>query len=437
MHKPTASTPQPSAPTRASPARAAADGGPGNSARAEMLGLHAASHDAPGADLLGRDLATTTAGQTTLSEAAQDHPQRSIIEAHEAVHRQQHQRYLQGAPAASREALEAEAQRGSEALAKGQPFEATLGVAPATTLAFTPILAGLIGCTRDPPSDAEADLRFLDDGGRAEDAPPLVNFGSDGAVGDQDREIVQLAFDAAYRVASSPECAEKLDALRAKFTADGLPGAEHLTQKNHLAALARMNVNLADATRNDGVRDAMADEEGTPPTAGFTPLGSDDIYIRQFAIEEGREALAGLLFHEALHVAGFPDEAMNGLQRDYMEPWLHDTEAALGLPFSAIVENVVALSRVEPFGDGIGFRVAVKDPGALDSDRIDIQILDGNRDLVFTETRPTDFSGLVAWDGTGAGGERTESGIHSIRVVSGSAMYASEDVTLRRSRWSW
>lgn len=123
----------------------------GNAARAEQLGLHQTGRDTPSTGPMGVDLetwvregledeplATTTAGQTTLSDAAVSHPQRSTIEAHEEVHCQQHQRYLEGAPAANREALEAEAQRGSEALEAGQAFEAQLGATPSLTLAFTP-----------------------------------------------------------------------------------------------------------------------------------------------------------------------------------------------------------------------------------------------------------------------------------------------------------
>lgn len=123
----------------------------GNTERARQLGLTHATPDTPGTGPGGCDLrqwltegfgdeplATTQAGQTSLGPQVATHPQRALIETHEAVHRQQHERFEQGGQPASREALEAEAQRGSRALLAGQTFHAQLASDPSMDLAFTP-----------------------------------------------------------------------------------------------------------------------------------------------------------------------------------------------------------------------------------------------------------------------------------------------------------
>ena len=40
------------------------------------------------------------------------------------------------------------------------------------------------------------------------------------------------------------------------------------------------------------------------------------------------------------------------------------------------------------------------------------------------------------WDGKAKNGERTASGMHSVRVLCDGAMCASQDIVLRRG-WSW
>ena len=123
----------------------------GNTERAWQLGFTRSTPDKPGTGSGGFDLhqwltegfggeplATTQAGQTSLDPQVSSHPQRALIEAHEAVHRQQHQRFTEGGQPAGREALEDEAQHGSRALLAGQRFNARLASDPRMDLAFTP-----------------------------------------------------------------------------------------------------------------------------------------------------------------------------------------------------------------------------------------------------------------------------------------------------------
>lgn len=77
-----------------------------------------------------RVLAETRDGVTTLARSALGHPQRSLIEAHESVHRAQFALGAAGAPVADLPELESEATAGARALVAGRAFSPGLA-APA------------------------------------------------------------------------------------------------------------------------------------------------------------------------------------------------------------------------------------------------------------------------------------------------------------------
>jgi hypothetical protein len=289
-------------------------------------------------------------------------------------------------------------------------------------------------------STAESDLLFHDLGIRLPGSPPRVTFGTDGPIPETDRKSVQMAFDVAYSTASSPTFAARLGLFKASFGKEQkqIPGLSGITQEKYLQALGRMTTNLADTSKNPSVVKLVQEESGKnagTPTAGFTPVGGQNIYLRGFALKEGREALASLILHEAFHVAGVPATPITGGPEFFMEAGVHGFEAEAGLPFSQIAAKTARIDAVKASGSGIEFTVIVNDPNQLSSDVVDIDVLDGNRNRVFSAKRPASkFVQRFNWDGLDASGKRTESGLHSIRVVAGAALFAEHDIILRRTK---
>ena len=287
-------------------------------------------------------------------------------------------------------------------------------------------------------SRAESDLLFHDLGIALPGAPPDVQFGSDGPIPVADRKDVQLAFNLAYRTAASPAFAAKFGEFKRGMGKQGeasIPGLGDLTAQKYLAAFSRVVINLADTSKNPTIANFIQEERKAPrtlPTAGFTVFGND-IYVRAFAIKEGRDALASLILHETAHVAGLPAKPINEFLEAIMETAMHGFEASAGLPFSQIIAKAASIEAVKPRGQGLEFTVSVTNPDALPDSMVRIEILDGNREPAFSmERRNTKFRKQFAWDGIGILGKPTESGIHTIRVVAGAALMAARDYVLRR-----
>jgi len=287
---------------------------------------------------------------------------------------------------------------------------------------------------------SESDLLFHDIGLRLPGSPPRVRFGDDGPVAESDRKMVQLAFDLAYGTAASPSFATRLGEFKGsmgKEGAENIAGLSALGQQKYLDALNRMVIHLADTSTNPLVVKSMQVETGKsagPPTAGFTPIGTNNVYIRAFAIKEGRDALASLILHESFHVAGVPARPINEFLEYIMEAAVHGFEASAGLPLSQIVLRAASIQSVNAQGQGLDFTVSVTEPDQLES-TLRIEILDGNRNMVFLQERPTKkFTERFVWNGLDGSGKPTESGMHSIRVVSGNALYAARDYVVRRAK---
>lgn len=290
-------------------------------------------------------------------------------------------------------------------------------------------------------SRSESDLLFHDYGIRLPGSPPRVQFGADGPIPQGDQNAVQLAFDLAYTTAASPSFAAKFGEFKGSIGEQekaNIPGLADLSQQKYLTALSRMKINLADTSNNAPVKDLIRKEsqsKGTLPTAGFTPVGSSDVYIRKFALTEGRDALASLILHESVHVAGLPAKPINEFLESIMEVSIHGFEASVGLPLSQVVEQAGAIRGVKPHGQGVEFEVSITKPDDLPSNTIQVEIFDGNRQRVFSVQLPrAKFARKFTWNGLNASGAATESGIHSMRVVAGSVLVASYDYVLRRGQ---
>ena len=211
-----------------------------------------------------------------------------------------------------------------------------------------------------------------------------------------------------------------------------LPEISCLSQQKYLDALNRMVVHLAGTSKNTLVAKSVQAES---TTAGFTLIGGNDVYIRAFAIQEGRDALASLLLHELFHVAGVPAKPIDEFLKWIMESGVHEVEASVGLPLSQIALKIASIESVEAQGHGIALTVRVTAPDKVDADSIRIEILDGNRNLVFLQERPrAKFTERFTWNGLDASGKPTESGMHSLRVIAGGASYAARDYVLRRAK---
>jgi hypothetical protein len=290
-------------------------------------------------------------------------------------------------------------------------------------------------------SRSESDLLFYDYDLKLPGSPPDVQFGSDGPIPVGDQKAVQLAFDLAYATAASPLFAARLGQFKKKMSNQGgadLPGLADLSQQKYLDALSRMRIHLADTTKNAEVKKYMQEESQSKeklPVAGFTPVGGDDAYIRAFIIKEGREALASIILHESVHVAGLPTKPINEFLEVIMEGSIHGFEASVGLPLSQIVERAAVIREVKPHDQGVKFKISVTKPDNLPSDTIRIEIFDGNRRQVFSHEQPkAKFAKQFIWNGLDASGKPTESGIHSIRVVAGAVLIAAYDYVLRREK---
>jgi Domain of unknown function (DUF4157) len=300
-------------------------------------------------------------------------------------------------------------------------------IGPVGVLQRTP--AEPIRVTLMEVSISKADLSMLTHGISLPFSPPRIKFGEDGPIAEADRTIVQLAFNLAYRAASSSSFATKFGEFKG-IVEKNLPEISGVSQQKYLEAMNKMVVHLADTTKNPLVAKSVQKES---TVAGFTPIGGNDVYIRAFAIQEGRDALASLLLHESFHVAGVPAKPIDEFLEWIMEVGIHEVEASVGLPLSQIALNIASIESVEAQGQGIAFTVTVTKPDQVDADRIRIEILDGNRNLVFWQERPrAAFTERFTWNGLDASGKPTESGMHSLRVTAGHALYAARDYVLRR-----
>ena len=85
----------------------------------------------------GRPLAATRGGNTTFAPELAQHPQRKLVEHHEAVHRSQFEAFGTR-PTGSRSALEADADRGAQALDRGHAYNPRVAAPPGMTLFFDP-----------------------------------------------------------------------------------------------------------------------------------------------------------------------------------------------------------------------------------------------------------------------------------------------------------
>jgi hypothetical protein len=290
-------------------------------------------------------------------------------------------------------------------------------------------------------SRSESELLFYDVGIRLPGSPPRVRFGDDGPIPLKDQKAVQLAFDLAYETAASPSFAAKFGEFQKTTDKKGsvkIPGLADLSQQKYLGALSRMTIHLADTSKKASIKDEIK-QEGKPgqtlPIAGFTPLGGSDIYIRAFALAEGREALASLILHESVHVAGLPSRPIDIFLEYIMEAGIHHFEASVGLPFSQIISHAATIREVKPHGQGVEFEVDVTKPGDLPSSTVQVEVLDGNRRRVFSHENPkAKFTRKFVWNGLDDAGKPTEPGLHSIRVVAGDVLIAAHDYVLRRPK---
>jgi hypothetical protein len=137
-----------------------------------------------------------------------------------------------------------------------------------------------------------------------------LQLGCDGAFPDKLKAKVEKAVDLAYQLNSKKVFVDTFDKL-VKGTAKG-------TTRSYLDALNAITLNLAEGSSDPKVQKELKealDAKRQDPTyqieGGFTIGTTGRVYVREFAVKGWTERqLAGLISHEATHVAGAPGDLL-------------------------------------------------------------------------------------------------------------------------------
>jgi len=258
-------------------------------------------------------------------------------------------------------------------------------------------------------------------GVRIPGTPPELNFGADGAIPQQYRKSLQLAFDMIYRIEKSILFATELNRLKQKSSK--APQISTLNVSKMQQALTRMRIHLADTTvREKEVQKAVQEEQAADSglvleqqTAGFTKMGSNEVYLREFALQQGVESMASLLFHESIHVAGVP---MGPLM--LYEPHLHEFEARVGFPIMMGGADISPIP-VQRMGFGslsIGYVLRTIGGEEMPSD-LHIEILDDEHQSILKKPiASSPGNHIYVWDGKDSRNQPVPRGLYTVRITS-------------------
>ena len=140
-----------------------------------------------------------------------------------------------------------------------------------------------------------------------------LQFGCDGAFPGKLQAKLEKAVDLAYQLGNKKPFTDNFDKLVAAATKG--------KTRSYLDALNAMTLNLAegssDKTVQQEVKDALEakrQDSNYQIEGGFTIGTSGQVYLREFAIKGWTERqIAGLISHEATHVAGAPGDLVTEL----------------------------------------------------------------------------------------------------------------------------
>jgi hypothetical protein len=135
-----------------------------------------------------------------------------------------------------------------------------------------------------------------------------MQLGCDGAFPTDLQKKLERAVDLAYQLGHRKTFVENFDKILAK-TAKGQP-------KSYLDSLNAMTLNFAegssDPTVQKELKEALEAKRQDPKyqiEGGFTLVATGAVYLREFALKGWSEQeIAGLISHEATHVAGAPGD---------------------------------------------------------------------------------------------------------------------------------
>ncbi len=135
-----------------------------------------------------------------------------------------------------------------------------------------------------------------------------LQFGCDGAFPDKLQGKLDKAVDLAYQLANKKQFTDTFD----KLVAASAKGKT----RSYLDALNAITLNLAEGSADKTVQQELKDaieakkqDSNYQIEGGFTLVATANVYLREFAVKGWTERqLAGLISHEATHVAGAPGD---------------------------------------------------------------------------------------------------------------------------------
>lgn len=135
-----------------------------------------------------------------------------------------------------------------------------------------------------------------------------MRFGCDGQLPDKYRSKVEKAVRLAYALNKKKKFIQKFDKIVTKLSKG--------KGRSYLDALDAITLNLADTSTDPVVKEEMKDalvakkqDPSYQIEGGFTIGTTGRVFIRDFALKNWNETqIAGLISHEAAHVAGVPGD---------------------------------------------------------------------------------------------------------------------------------
>ena len=237
------------------------------------------------------------------------------------------------------------------------------------------------------------ELAHVAQAGRAPGRPVVrrVSLGVDGALSPPRQAVVRAAAEIAERLVATGEFAQKWDRFWSGAFKTATPRP---TLEVYRTAVRGRVVHDMDTSADPQVRGVVTEERDMPlerQTAAVTKVGSRDTYLRQFAADQGVDAVVSLLLHESFHGAGV---AMGGnpVQSGLMiyEPLMHGFETGAGFPMFMGGADIGPVTQVR-HGD---YDVDVTVPYTLRTidaplpSEIEIQVVSPETGEVITQEEP-------------------------------------------------
>jgi hypothetical protein len=167
-----------------------------------------------------------------------------------------------------------------------------------------------------------------------------VSFGNNGALSSERKAVVSQAAAIAERLVQTREFKKKWDSFQ---QGDGSKMTPKVTLEQYQAAVKSRVIHNMDTSMKAEVSEMVKEEKDLPlerQTAGVTIVSSQDTYLRQFAIDQGIDAVVNLILHESLHGAGL---SMGPVMM--YEPFLHKFEAEAGFPMMMGGAEITGVSQ--------------------------------------------------------------------------------------------